>query len=81
MYQTEEVEGVPLNLVIDVEWKRLGAAAGKTMGAKMVTATPPYDLASLPGNAFAERAGQSFGDLAIFALFARQVIAKLPAEN
>ncbi len=51
------------------------------MWAKMVAATPPYDLASLPGDAFAERAGQSFGDLAIFALFARQVIAKLPAEN
>lgn len=79
--QPKEINRVILDLVADVERERLQPAAGKAVRADVVAAAPANDLACLPRDAFVENAGQSLGNFTVLALFACQVIAKLPAEN
>ena len=47
----------------------------------MVAAAPANDLSRLTSDAFVESASQPFGNLTIPAFLARQIIAKLAAEN
>ncbi len=79
--QTQEVNGLTLNLVVDEEWERLRPAAGKTVWANVVTAAPADDFTCLPRDALVEVARQPLGDFMILALLANQVVAELPAED
>lgn len=54
--QAQEVNRLTLDLIIDVERKRLGPAAGKAVRADMVAAAPANDLTRLPSDAFVESA-------------------------
>ncbi len=51
MYQSQEVNRVSFNLVINVKRKRLCAAARKAMGSHMVAAFPPDHFANHAGHA------------------------------
>lgn len=79
--QAQKVNRLTLNLVVDVERKRLGSAAGKAVRADMVAAAPANDLTRLPSNAFVESVRQPVGNFAILFSLASQVIAKPAAEN
>lgn len=43
MHQANEVNGVALDLVVDVKWKRTAAFAGKSMRADMIATFPADD--------------------------------------
>ena len=52
--QTEEVNRLSFDLVIDVERKWFCSATRKPVRPNVITATPTNDFASLSGNAFVE---------------------------
>ena len=52
--QAKEVEGVALNLIVEVKWEGPRPPAWKSMGTDVVAAAPADDLARLAGDAFAE---------------------------
>lgn len=79
--QAQKVNRVTLNMVVNVEGKRLRPTAGKAMRANMVAAAPANDFTRLPCDTFMKCTGQPLGNFTIPAFLARQVIAKLPAEN
>ncbi len=81
VYQTEKIKRVTLKPVVDEERERLCPAAGKSVRANVVAAAPANDLACLPRDTLVEGASQPLGDFTILFLLAKQVGAKLPAED
>ena len=79
--QTQEVNRLTLNLIVDVEGKRPGPAARKTMRANMVAAASADDLSRLPRDPLVESPGQSLRNFAILPLLAGQIFAEPAAEN
>lgn len=79
--QTKGVNRVALDLIVNEERKRLRPAAGKTVRANVIAATPADEFAGLPREAFVEVTRQPLRDLAIPVGFAQKIIAEPPAKD
>lgn len=62
MYQADEVNGVPFDLVADVVWKRAAVFAGKTVWTDMIAAFPTDNCPHRILDSFVKVAAESIRD-------------------
>jgi hypothetical protein len=79
--QTQKVNGFFLKLIVNEKWEWFGPSTRIAVRTNMVSTASADDFTSLPSYTLVERTGKTIRDFTVAALFTKQVLAELTAED